>query len=813
MRIIHDLRLTLRLQRRHAATTAIAVGSIAVSVAATAVVFAAIKTVLLVPLPYSHPETLVQTRTEFANKFRPSIVDFGFPHDAEEIARRTRTLESVAIYSNALYNLAGDGTTPPEALYGLRVSANLFQTLGVRPMLGRDILPEEDQPGHANEMILSYGLWVRRFNADRNIVGRTFKVDGHNSLIIGVMPPEFNFPLRRAAAHTPSPYVEFWAPIHITPINPQGAVGIVARLRKGVSLEDAEQDLQTISADLSREFPATSRDYTLRLGLLRDRVLGSAAKSLWLLMAAAGMFLLVGCANVANLLLARGIGRQREIAIRIAVGAERRHVLRQILTECCVLGLMGGVGAYALTVIAWKLLPALAPVDIPRLSAARADWTVLAYALAVAVLNGVLFGLVPAFRAGRVPAIAARDARSGTTTSGMKDRTRSLLIVAEVAITVSLVIMGGQLLGKFVELLRTDPGFEADHVVASVLLPVQDLHRTAQQRALLYQRFLDAVRRVPGIESVGTVDALPFSGENHGGLVANNAFQATDSGTQLPAEIDIVSPEYLQTMGTHLLAGRWFRAEEMKPSNDSAIISDAAAKRLWPGEDPIGKRICVYCTTEKPGNWKQVVGVVSTMHHNSLAGAADLNVYLDAGALEQAAFIVVRTNRPLESIEKAIRAASASVDPNQPVFLSATMRTLIADSLADRRFLLTLLGATSLLALIMSSAGVYGVVSYATSRRTQEIGLRMALGATRSRVQLLILRQGFGAVLAGLAIGILFALLLSRVLRGFIVGLESGSWEEFVLSVVLVLLAAAIACWLPARSATKVDPMVALRYE
>lgn len=813
MSVINDIRLAIRLFRRNLSTSAIALVSIALSVAATSIVFAAVKSVLLVPLPYSHPEQLVQIRTEFANSSDQSIVDYGFPNDAEEIARRTRTLESVAIYGNALYNLSGVGSTPPEALYGLRVSANLFPTLGVKPMLGRNILPDEDKLGHANEMILSYGLWARRFNADRSIVGRTVNVDGHDCLIIGVMPPDFNFPMRRAAAHTPSPYVEFWAPIHITPINPEGALGVIARLHRGVSLRDAQDDLASISNALRQEFPATDRDRTVRLALLRDRMLGSAGKSLWLLMGASCMFLFIGCANVANLLLARGVGRQREIAIRIAVGAGKKRIVRQFITESCVLALLGGVAGYALTVAAWKILPAIAPVDIPRLAAARADWEVLAFSLGIAVLTGLFFGMVPALRAQSIPATAARDIRFLAGGSAKHDRMREWLVLTEIAITVTLVIGGGQLLSKFVELLRTSPGFDADHIVASVVLPSPVRYRTSEQRRQIYQRFLDRVRGIPGVESAGTVDALPFSGENHGGFLATTVAQATRPDAQIIGEVDDVSSDYLQTIGVRLLQGRWLNANDMGDSSDTAVINDLAANRLWPGESALGKRICISCTPDNPNNWKQVVGIVSSVRHRSMDGPPLLNVYLAAGALEQAAFLVVKTNRPAGDMEKAIQLAIASVDPNQPVFLSVPMRALVADSLADRRFIIALLAATGLLALLISAAGVYGVVSYATSRRTPEIGVRMALGAPRARVRLLIFWQGFLVIAAGLITGCALTLLLLRALRGVIAGLRIESWTQFAISVLVVSVTAALACYIPAHRAAKVDPIVALRYE
>lgn len=811
MSVVHDIRLAFRVLRRNSSSTAIAIVSIALSVAATAVVFTAIKAVLITPLPYTHPEELVQIGTRFDNDSVQPIVDWAFWNDAQEIARRTRTLGSVAVYSNAIFDLAGDGSAPPEALYGLKVSENLFPTLGVRPMLGRNVLPEEDQPEHANEMILSYGLWVRRFNADRGIIGHNVQVDGHDCLVIGVMPPQFNFPLRRAAAHTPSPYVEFWTPIRRQPISPDGAIGIVARLRKGVLLHDAQEDISTIGTALAHEFPATNRDRSLRLGLMRDRMLGSAAKSLWLLFGAACVFLLIGCANVTNLLLARGTTRQREIAIRFAVGASKREIIRQLLIESCVMALLGGISGYVLTVIAWKALPVLSPVDIPRLAAARADWHVFVFALAIAVVNGILFGMAPALRATVSSPNTIRESRSDLM-AGKRNRLRSLLVVFEVALAISLVVIGAEFAGGFIELLRTDPGFDADHLIASVILSPNEGHVTHQRWGLTYARFLSAVRAIPGVTGVGTVNALPFSGENDGAFLAVADPRIHQPKSQLVAEVDTVNADYLPTIGVRLLKGRWFTSEDMKESSTAAIVSDAAAKDLWAGQNPIGQRLCVNCTPEKPNNWKQVVGVVSNVRHRSMDGPPPGSVYLAAGALEQAVFLVARTDRPVAGLERAIRRAIASVDPNQPVFLSASMRDFINDSIADRRFIMALLAATALLALLMAAAGVYGVVAYTTSRRTQEIGLRIALGASRGEVHFLVFRQGFSSVIVGLAAGVGLTLALLRMLQGVIPGWASSA-TMFGIAIGLVSIAAAAACWLPARRATKVDPMVALRYE
>lgn len=819
MSVLQDIRLALRLLRRTPSATTISLLSIALSVAATAVVFTAVKSVLIDPLPYARPGELVQIGTEFAS-FDPaglsnarSHVDFAFWSDAHEIIRRTRTLESVGVYGNSLVDLAGDGSGPPEALYGLRVSASLFPTLGVTPMLGRNILPEEDQIGHTEVMILNFGLWKRRFRGDRKIVGRNITIDGHECLVIGVMPPQFNFPLRRAAAHTPSPYVEFWEPLLTGgPVNPAGAIGVIARLRLGVSLSQAQQDVASIGAALSREFPATNRDRGLRLGYLLDRSVGKTRNALWFLMAAAVMFLLIGCANVANILLARGLARQREIAIRMAIGAGTVRIVRQLLTESCVLAVLGGIAGYALTAAAWKILPAVAPMSIPRLASARADWPILGFALVVALVNGMLFGIAPAIRAAFTRVIAANDfgVRGA---SGSGNRLRGWLVVSEVAITVVLVVIGAQLMGSFIELLGTDPGFDANHILASVVIPSGRRYPTPEDRGMVYRRFLDAVRAIPGVESAGTIDALPFSGENHGGLITSSEAAVMEPRNQLPAEIDVVSPEYLQTMRVHLTEGRWFSGDDTKESSDTAIVNDIAASRLWPGGDPIGQRICVYCTPEKPRNWRRVVGVVSSIRHAAMDGPQLANVYVSSSSLEKAAFLVVRTNRPAGDVEKHIRRAIASVDPNQPVFLSAPMRTLIADSLADRRFIMSLLATVGFLALVMSIAGVYGVTSYITSQRTHEIGVRMALGATPGNVLALVFRQGFTNATTGLAIGLGLTIILIRVLRGVLLGLESGASGHVSIAMSLVTLTAAIACWFPARRAARVEPMSALRQD
>jgi putative ABC transport system permease protein len=791
---------------------------IAIGVGAATVVYAAVKAVLIEPFPYSHSEALVQIRTDFG-RGGSSRQDWVSRDDMEDVARENQSFTAIGTYHYALFNLGGDGGSLPEALYGLYVSASVFPTLGVNPMLGRNILPEEAEPGRDREMILSYGLWVRRFRADPGAVGRTVQVNGHDCLIIGVMPAGFDFPMRLATTvSTPSGHMDFWAPEAIDPTRTHREAtgyGAIARLRPGTSLSQAQQDLVVIAARLAHAYPRTNEDRTLRAGWLRDRTLGFAQTGLLLLMAAALIFLMIGCANVANLLLARALERDREMAIRTALGAGRRRIVRQLVTESCVLAAVGGIAGYALSALAWRLLPAVTPMSIPRLAAARADAPVFAFALLLSVLAGIAAGLAPAWRAGAMESsgtLCVSGVRGIVGTSG--NRVRSLLLLSEIAMTIVLVVIGGALTGSFVRLQRTDPGFNTDHVLASIIVASGDryLHHPEAQ-ALLFRRILNAVRVMPGVESAGTVTPLPFSGDNNGGFVTATEVGAVRPETQQIAEVDQVSEGYLETMGVRILQGRSFREEEVDKTREVAIVNDLAAARLWPGGNAVGGRICINCRPDEPPHWKQVIGVVSSIRHAALDQAPGLEVYLSGGALASADFLVVRSNRPFAGLGQAIRRAVAAIDPNQPVFLTATMSKLIDDSLSDRHFIVTLLGITGCLALLLSAAGVYGVVSYVTSRRTQEIGVRMALGATPRQVQGLIFWQGMRLAALGLAIGLITAVALARLFRHNFAGLQADDPALIGMAAALVAATAAAACWVPAWRATRVDPVAAIRQE
>jgi predicted permease len=809
MWLFRDFRHALRVLSRTPTLTAVALFSIAITIGATAVVFTAVKSVLIEPLPYTNAGELVQLRTD-NTKFGKSHADWVTWSDAQDILRSNRTFQSAGVYQYRLFNLSGDGGSLPESLYGLGVTANMFSTLGVAPMLGRNILPEEDQPNRNNVMILSYGLWTRRFNSDRAIVGRSVEVNGHVCTIIGVMPPGFDFPMRLATTvRTPSQHMDFWTPIGKDPAKEErnSGSGAVARLRKGVTPAQAEQDMQSISETLASRYPITNQYRVFHVGRIRDRFLGFAQTGLLLLMAAAAMFMLIGCANVANLLLARAFARHREIAVRLALGAGRGRIVRQLVTESCVLALLGGLLGYGLSVVAWSLLPAIAPMTIPRLATARADGSIFAFTLAISLINGLLFGIAPALRtAGRDPALALSESGTRGVVGRQRNTLRSSLVIAEIAVAVILVVIGGLLTGSFIRLLRTDPGFEPDRILASIIIASGDQYRDPERHGELYRRILDSVRTLPDVQQAGVVDALPFSGENNGGDIGRD-----ESDTGHLAEIDRVSAHYLETFGVPLLEGRWFRSDDMDGSRDTALINDVAARLLWPAESPLGKRFCIYCSDPQFKLWKRVVGVVKSIRHSGLDEPARAEVYWATSALQQAQFLVVRTAHPDPQLAVAIRKAIAAIDPKQPVFMSASMSTLIGDSIADRRFIMTLLSITGCLALILSAAGVYGVVSYATSLRTQEIGVRMALGATPGNVHALVFRQGMRLAAVGVVIGLTSSLALTRILASVLEGLASPDAVLITIAVALVTMAAALACLIPANRATKIDPMTALR--
>ncbi len=810
--VLRDAVYAMRVFRRAPAVAASAVLSIAVTVGLGAVVFTAVEAVLLKPLPYERPRELVQLSS--GGRLAPWVSW----SDMQDVARGEGSFSSAGVYHYALLNLRGSGGSLPEALYGLYVSASLFPTLGVTPMIGRNILPEEDQPGRNHEIILSYGLWKRLFGGDRHVVGRSLTANGYEYRIIGVMPAGFDFPLRMATTvRTPSPYMEFWAPLgqdaaHDDRRNtPYGAV---ARLRPGVSVAGAAQELASISRVLAQRYPRSNQDREIRLAPLVKQTLSGPRAALGVLMAAAVLFMLIGCSNVANLLLARSLARRHELAVRSALGASRWRILRQLLTESCVLAAAGGVLGYLLALAAWRVLPAVAPQNVPRLAEAAVDWRVFLFALAAAVGNGVLFGIAPAWDGAGVEAGGGFRAAGGRGSTGaMRKRARTGIVIAEVAFTVVLVVAGSQLGYAFVRLMAGGVGFEPKGLLASIIVPQGQEYQNPGHWQAFYRRLIDRARTLPGVVSAGVVDALPFSGENNGAYVRTDEMPASGGKERETAEYDLVSAEYLQTLGVRLLRGRWFTRDEEERAPDVVLVDERAAKAFFAGRDPVGRRICVNCADGQAPDWRRVIGVVSSIRHASLDRAADPEIYAAGGALKAAQFLVLRVRGRATDLVSPLRKLVAGIDPAVPVYLSAEMTALIGDSVQDRRFLMLLLALTATLALLLAAGGLYGVVSYTASMRTREIGVRMALGASRGDVRRLVLLDAMGMAAAGVAMGVAGAIVATRVLSGMLAGLSSAGLGGVIFGAGSVSVTAAGASLIPARRAMRVDPMVALRHE
>ncbi|HZU29172.1 MAG TPA: ABC transporter permease [Bryobacteraceae bacterium] len=809
--LLRDIRHAFRLFRLAPSVTAIAVASVALTIGVTAVVFTALRAVVLKPLPYIRPHELVVLSSggRAANWVSWS--------DMQDVARRSRTLQSVAAYHYTVLNMMGDGASPPEALYGLSIPADLFPMLGVAPMIGRNILADENQPKRNREIILSYGLWRRRFGGDAGVIGRGVVCNGYAYRIIGVMPPGFDFPLRLATTvRTNAPYMEFWAPSDLTPakdVDRSVSWGAVARLRPGVTQAQAQQDLDVIANALAREYPRTNRDRRIEAIPLEGQILGNSRPALLLLMAAGGLFMLIGCANVANLLLSRSLARQREMVLRLALGAARTRIVRQLMTESCVVALLGGLLGFLLTALAWKVLPALLPQNIPRLITASVDWTVFGFVLGAAVLNGLVFGIVPALR------VTAADPADGLRASGVRGAAgpernplRFAIVIGEVAMTVILVITGVQLASGFVRLMRADLGFEPHHALAAIIVPQGPNYSTPEQRAPFFRRVLDRARQLPDVESAGVANAVPFSGENIGAFIGTPDSPIPAQTPANTAEYDSVSAGYLQTLRLRLIAGRWFTpADESNPC--VVMIDENAARRFLRGRDPIGQRLCINCAAGKPQDWKQVIGVVNSIRRYSLEAPPDPEIYIAGNTLGNVDFLVLRVKGRVTDAAGPLRRMVAGIDPGVSVYLAAEMSSFIGDSIADRRFVMAVLAITAALALLLAAAGVYGVMSYATSQRTQEIGIRMALRATRGSIRGLVLREGLLMAGGGMAAGVAVALPGTVLLRGMLAGIGAADPAGVAVALAIVTVTATLACLAPARRATRVDPMVALRHE
>ena len=801
--LLQDVRFGLRMLHKSPGFTAVAIIALALGIASTTAIFSVVDAVLLHPLPYPQADRILNV----SESQRSSGEGGGSPSPANYLdwAGQNHVFASMAASRGWPVNItSGDR---PERARGTMTTASFFQVFGIPAMLGRTLLPTDDAAGNDHVVVVGYGLWKRRFGSDRNLVGRNITLDSEPYTVIGIMPPGFS----------PDDYGELWLPsrwgVPAHPLSPNEDPRQVrdrhyldawARLKPGITLQQARQEMDAIALRLEKQYPDANQDQGVSLLSLQDYLVGDIRPTLLLLLVAVALVLLIGCANVANLLLARATTRTREVSIRYALGAGRLRVVRQLLTESILLALIGGVSGVLLAAWSVPALLAMSPPDIREFSTIGVNRDVLGFSIVVSVLSGVIFGLAPALQASRCNLNdALKEGGRGSTAS--TGRTRFALVVAEVGLSMILLIGSGLLVKSFMRLLQVNPGFDTSRLlVFNVGLPTSS---TPTQQDAFYHEVVERLQALPGVQSAGAVSRVPLAGGN-----SDRSFRVPGSDKDYQADIRVSTPTYFQTMGIPLLKGRGLSEQDMHSPVEVAVVNEAFAQSVFPGQDLIGK----YITDFGPLMDRiQIVGVVGNVRHADLETAPRPEIYLSFGQAHwPSAFMVVRskTSDPLALTSAAQRAVS-SVNKDVPLANLRTMQDMVAGSVLRRKFAMWLLSIFAGLAVLLAAIGLYGVMSYTVSQRTHEIGIRMALGAKKADVVQLIVSQGMKLAALGVAAGIVAALLLTHLMASLLFGISARDPVTFGSLTALLAVVALIANYVPARRATRVDPMVALRYE
>ena len=799
--VLQDVRYGVRTLGKNPGFTAVAVLTLALGVGANTAVFTVVNGVLLRPMPFPEAERLVLvslTPRGGPFEWQPGVSD----RDYLAFREQDHAFERIASFtSQATANLTGAGD--PVQIPVAYVTTDFFPTLRTNPAIGRGFLAEEEEPGRDNVVVLSNELWKERFGADPGILGKTVRLDGISRSVVGVMPPGFAFPNARV-----------WVPLKIRVDEHNSFTRpVVGRLKPGVTPQQARAELETFAERQPLGPGESKRDRRPQIIPLKDLLVANIRPSLLVFTGAVAFVLLIACANVANLFLARAAGRGHEMALRSTLGAGRGRLVRQLLTESTLLSLAGG--ACGILIAFWSVpaLLALAPAGkVPRMEMIRMDGWVLAYTFGISVITGIVFGLAPAFHATR------RDVRetlshAGRGVTASHERMRGALTVSEIALALVLLTGAGLLLKSFLRLRTVNPGF-SPHSVLTITVDLPDsTYRTAAQMRAFHARTLAELARLPGVPASGAVNLLPL-----GGFLTMGTFQV-EGGRRPPGfmvDKPCISPGYFRAMGIQLLRGREFTETDNETAPGVVVVSQSVARTLWTGQDPVGKRISME-DEPKPEDWLTVVGVVDDVRQRGLATGSDPAIYQpylqisSAFFLSHMTFVVKTASRP-ESVAAGIRTVLRSVDKNQPISI-ASMDTLIAATTAELRFQARLLTAFAMVSLVLTIVGIYGVLAYSVAQRTREIGVRMALGAQGADVLGMLLRKALVLTLAGIFLGGASALALTRVLEKFLFEVKPADLSTYAAVAVILTLSALAACYVPARRGMRVDPMVALRYE
>jgi putative ABC transport system permease protein len=812
---MNDLKFALRQLLKNPGFTAVAVLTLALGIGANTAIFSIVNAALLRPLPYPESERLVSLGERNASF---PVMPISYPDFTDWVAQQN-VFEHLGAYSSTSYSLTGDGE--PARLQVSLISASALAALRVKPILGRVFTADDDKPGANPTVVLSHGLWQDRFGGDANILHRAISLDGRAFTVIGVMPADFAFPKR----------VDVWVPVGLSvqelQSRRQHSVYGVARLKPGVTIEQARMELDTIAVRLEQEYPNSNKSVRSLINPLIEQYVGKARVALWTLLGAVSMVLLIACGNVANLLLARAAARQREMAVRAALGAGHWRIVRQLLTESLLLAVTGGALGVLLANWGLKLLLAASGDSIPRASEINLSLGVLAFTAALCVVTGILFGLAPAWQAGRPD---VHDALKETTrgSTGGKARLRQALVVSEVALTLMLLVGAGLLLRSFHRLQSVHPGFNHERVLSFRLELPHTKYPTNEQQIAFFQQLTEKLRALPGVRAVAFSSQIPLA-QNPLDTSFTIEGQPEPPPSERPSmDVTVVSPDYFRVLGVPVLRGRGFteqdnrdhvRGTDREQSGNAAlnviVIDEEFVRRYFPNEDPIGKQIRLSSGPRERNPLLTVIGVVPRVKYRGLLEQGR-DAYAYFSALQNSSrsrTITMKTTLPPETLMAAVRQQVLALDPDQPVYNLRTLEELRDRSLQGQRVRTTLLGIFASMALALAVMGLYGVLAYAVTQRTREIGIRMALGAQRGDVLRLVIRQGMKLVLIGAVLGVLGALGLTRWLTTLLYEIKPTDPLTMLATPLLLIAVALVACWLPARRAAKVHPMEALRYE
>ncbi|HXD33037.1 MAG TPA: ABC transporter permease [Pyrinomonadaceae bacterium] len=803
--LLKDIRYGIRGLLKRPGISVIAIITLALGIGANSAIFSAVHALLLKPLPFPELDRVVAIWDKMPSH--------GVQHNEVTMANyldwraQGQSFDQLALYRWWSTNLAG--VEPPERIQGFLVTANFFDALGMKPILGRNFTAEENEPGKDAVAIVTHSLWQRRFGGDPNIVGKALKLNSITRTVIGVMPERFNFPKG----------AEIYAPIAITPelARSRGnhSYYVVGRLKPGVTRQNVQAEIDTISARLEQQYPETNTGWGANVYPIVKDTVRMYDTALWVMMGAVGFVLLIVCANVANLTLARASGRQKEIALRSALGASRWRVVRQLLTESMILALLGG--GLGVLVAFWGIeaLRVSNPGDAARFAPGwfqlGINFNVLGFTLGLSLLSGIVFGLVPAWQVSS-PNLNNALKEGGRHASGGSHRVRSLLVVFEVALSLVLLVGAGLAVRSFLSLIKTSPGFDPDNVLTMNLVLPGAKYKEEQQSGAFYQDLVRRVKELPGIQSVGAVNYLPLGGANSSDSYLVEGLPEPQPGQEIDGRYRVCTPDYFQTMKIPILRGRAFTEQDKAGSTPVVIVNEALARKHWPGGDAIGKRIRFYGPPDRI-QWMEIVGVVRDVKHELNLEVTPEYYLPHAQDSWNSMVLVARTNVEPGSVSGQIRQQVSAMDKDQPVFDVHTMQEVRSMSVTMYTFSSVTLGIFAVIALLLAAIGIYGVMAFAVTQRTQEIGIRMALGARATDVLKLVVKHGMMLAGIGVLVGIGGAWILTRFMEGILFGVKPTDVLTFSAVSACLLFAALLACYIPARRATKVDPLVALRHE